>query len=131
MRQNSIAICVFIKEPTEASLFRLPIEPDERNGPRSSSRLIEDNITAVPKSKVGERIGRPDDEDLVRLSQAMIVFLAGLVLVSPSAARFNSPAESKYSLASPKRWAAEQVPTTSPLLTRRLLVEGSHQTWGV
>jgi len=51
------------------------VEPNERNGLRSSSRLMVDKITTVSKSKVGERIGRLDDEDVVRLNQAVMVFL--------------------------------------------------------
>jgi mRNA interferase MazF len=34
-----------------------------------------DKITTVPKSKVGARIGRLDDEDILRLNQAILVFL--------------------------------------------------------
>ena len=34
-----------------------------------------DEITTVPKWKVGPHVGRPSDEDLVRLDPAMTVFL--------------------------------------------------------
>jgi mRNA interferase MazF len=34
-----------------------------------------DKITTVPKTKVGARIGRLDDEDILRLNQAVLVFL--------------------------------------------------------
>ena len=33
-----------------------------------------EKITTVPKSKVGQRIGRLDDEDILRLNQAVPVF---------------------------------------------------------
>jgi mRNA interferase MazF len=82
---DSITICAFTTDPTEAPLFRLSVEPSERNGLRSSSRLMVDKITTVPKSKVGERIGRLDDEDVVRLNQAVMVFLG--LAVSPRAGR--------------------------------------------
>ena len=78
---DSITICAFTTDPTDAPLFRLPVAANERNGLRSSSRLMVDKITTVPKSKVGERIGRLDDEDLVRLNQAVMVFLG--LAVSP------------------------------------------------
>jgi len=71
---GSITVCAFTTDPTEAPQFRLPVEPNERNGLRFSSRLMVDKITTVPKSKVGERIGRLDDEDVVRLNQAVLVF---------------------------------------------------------
>jgi mRNA interferase MazF len=82
---DSITVCSFTTDPTEAPLFRLSVEPNERNGLRSSSRLMVDKITTVPKSKVGERIGRLDDEDIVRLNQAVMVFLG--LAVSPRTGR--------------------------------------------
>jgi mRNA interferase MazF len=34
-----------------------------------------DKITTVPKEKVGYRMGRLDDEDIVRLNRAILIFL--------------------------------------------------------
>ena len=72
---DSITVCAFTTDDTEAPLFRLRVEPNEQNGLRSTSHLMVDKITTVPESKVGERLGRLDDEDIVRLNQAMMVFL--------------------------------------------------------
>lgn len=78
----SITICPFTTNPTPAPLFRLPITPSERNGLALSSSLMVDKIMTVPKTKVGTRIGRLDDADLVRLNRAVVVFL-GLAGASP------------------------------------------------
>ncbi len=40
-----------------------------------------DHITTVPKTKVSARVGRLDDEDILRLNQAALVFLG--LAVSP------------------------------------------------
>lgn len=72
---DSITICAFTTDPTDAPLFRLPIEPNETNGLKVPCRLMADKITTVPKAKVGARIGRLDDEDIVRLNRAVLVFL--------------------------------------------------------
>ena len=72
---NSITICAFTTDDTEAPLFRLPVEPNDRNGLLATSRLMVDKITTVSKSKVGAQIGRLDDEDMLRLNQAILVFL--------------------------------------------------------
>src|ERR1700744_3089118 len=72
---DSITICAFTTDEPEAPLSRLPVEPNERNGLRSACRLMVDRITAVPKAKVGARVGKLDDEDILRLSQAVLVFL--------------------------------------------------------
>ena len=78
---DAIAICAFTTDETDAPLFRLPVQPNERNGLRAASRLMVDKITTVPKTKVGTRIGRLDDEDILRLNQAIVVFLG--LAVSP------------------------------------------------
>jgi len=75
----SITVCAFITDETEAPLFRLPIEPNERNGLRATCQLMVDKITTVPKTKVGARVGRLDDEDIRRLNQAVLVFLGSAV----------------------------------------------------
>jgi mRNA interferase MazF len=80
---DSITVCAFTTDETEAPLFRLPVEPNERNGLRAPCRLMVDKITTVPKSKIGARVGRLDDEDILRLNQAVLVFLG--LAISPRA----------------------------------------------
>src|SRR5947209_8469831 len=69
----SITICAFTTDEKNAPLFRLPVAPNERNGLHAPCRLMVDKITTVPKSKIGTRIGRLDDEDVLRLNQAVLV----------------------------------------------------------
>jgi mRNA interferase MazF len=82
---DSITICAFTTDPTDAPLFRLVVEPSEHNGLRSTCRLMVDKITTVSKAKIGARIGRLSDEDMVRLNRAMTVFLG--MAVSPRVSR--------------------------------------------
>lgn len=72
---DSITVCPFTTGESEAPLFRLDIEPNERNGLRARSRLMVDKITTLAKSKIGTQVGRLDDEDVLRLNRAMLVFL--------------------------------------------------------
>jgi mRNA interferase MazF len=71
----SITVCAFTTDRTEAPLFRLVVEPTERNGLRAQSSLMVDKITTVSKARLGERIGQLDDADLVRLDRAMMIYL--------------------------------------------------------
>jgi mRNA interferase MazF len=80
----SITICAFTTDRTEAPLFRLLIEPSVRNGLRAPCRLMVDKITTIPKAKVGSRIGSLEDEDVLRLNRAVLVFLG---LAGSSSAR--------------------------------------------
>lgn len=72
---QSITICAFTTDETEAPLFRLRVEPNDRNGLRAASRLMVDKVTTVAKTKLGGKIGRLDDEDTLRLNRALLVFL--------------------------------------------------------
>ena len=72
---ESITVCVFTTDPTEAPLFRLAVSPDAQNGLRTTSRLMVDKITTVPKAHVGDRIGRLGDADVARLNRAIAVFM--------------------------------------------------------
>ena len=72
---QSVTICAFTTDPTEAPLIRLPVEPSEMNGLLAPSRLMVDKLTTVPRSKLGERLGRLSDEYTVRLGRAVVVFL--------------------------------------------------------
>ena len=71
----SVTVCAFTTDPADAPLFRLLVEADEMTGIRESSRLMVDKITTIPRSKLGERVGQLGDDDLIRLSRALVVFL--------------------------------------------------------
>jgi len=72
---TSVTVCAMTTDPTDAPLIRLVIEPDDTNLLRERSRLMVDKITTVPRSKLGERMGRLGDDDMVRLGRATLVFL--------------------------------------------------------
>src|SRR5271163_3358502 len=57
---DSITVCPFTTDKTEAPLFRLPMEPNDRNGLRATCHLMVDKITTVPKTKVGSRVDSVD-----------------------------------------------------------------------
>lgn len=79
---ESITFCPFTTNPTPAPLFRLTVQPSDRNGLREESSLMADKITTVARVKLGKRVGRLDDEDVVRLNRAVMVFL-GLAGAGP------------------------------------------------
>jgi len=72
---ESVTICAFTTDPTEAPLFRLLVEPSSQNGLHDVSSVMVDKITTVRRSKLGERVGRLASEDVLRLDRAIVVFL--------------------------------------------------------
>jgi mRNA interferase MazF len=72
---DSVNVCPLTTDPTDAPLFRLPIEPNPTNGLAQTSRLMVDKITTIRRSKLGEYVGVLHDADIVRINRAIIVFL--------------------------------------------------------
>ena len=72
---QSITICAFTSDETEAPLIRLLIVPDQRNCLKTACRLMIDKVTTVPKSKLGKRVGCLGEADMLRLNRALVVFL--------------------------------------------------------
>ena len=85
---DSITICAFTTDATEAPLFRLVVQPTARNGLRATCRLMVDKVTTVPKNRLGGHVGRLDDEDMLRLNRAILVFLG--LAISPRSSRDRS-----------------------------------------
>lgn len=72
---DSVTICGFTKDPTDLPLFRVLIEPSKLNGLQFPSRIMVDKILTIRKNKLGYRIGRLEDKDVIRLNRAIATFL--------------------------------------------------------
>jgi mRNA interferase MazF len=86
-KTDSITVCGFTTHAAEAPLFRLPVDPNERNGLRATSRMMVDKIASIPRTKVGKRIGELDPADIARLNRALFVFLGLAVTPWPKLER--------------------------------------------
>lgn len=72
---DSVTLCPVTTDPTELPLFRVAVDPSEANGLRNPCRLMADKVTTVRRSRLGRRVGRLADADMLRLNRAVIVFL--------------------------------------------------------
>jgi mRNA interferase MazF len=72
---DSITICAFTTDSTDAPLFRVLVEPSEVNGLDAPSRIMVDKIATVRRTRLGSRIGLLAHDDIVRLNRAILVFL--------------------------------------------------------
>jgi len=84
---DSVTICAFTTDPTDVPLFRILVEPNQLNGLDATSRIMVDKITTVRRTRLDTRIGRLDDGDMLRLNQAVLVFLG-----FAASTRVSSPA---------------------------------------
>ena len=71
----SITVCPLTTSNVQAQTVRPVIRPTADNGLSLPCRFMVDKITTLPKRKLGARIGRLDDTDIVRLNRAVLVFL--------------------------------------------------------
>ena len=76
---NSVVVCPVTSDPTDAPAFRIPVEPDDDTGLRSSCRLMVDKISAVPRTRLRRRVGVLGTGEMAQLNRAIVVFfgLAG------------------------------------------------------
>jgi mRNA interferase MazF len=74
MRPNPLQ-CGLTTDPTEAPLVRVVVEPNKTNGLKTTCRLMADKMMTIPRSKLGSRIGRLSDDNLLRMNRAILVFL--------------------------------------------------------
>jgi mRNA interferase MazF len=72
---DSVTVCGFTTDPSDAPLIRLLIHPSDINGLRLESRIMIDKVSTVRKAKLDQRIGRLEDKDMTRVNRALLVFL--------------------------------------------------------
>jgi mRNA interferase MazF len=80
---TSVTVCPFTTNPVDAPLVRIQIEASHDNGLDRLSSLMVDKITTMPRSGLGERLGRLRDDELVQLNRSLMVYL-GLAAVPQS-----------------------------------------------
>ena len=72
---TSATVCGLTSDPAELSLFRVAVTPSDLNQLEFPSHIMVDKITTIARSKLGYRIGRLDEADLIRLNQALKTYL--------------------------------------------------------
>ena len=72
---DSIIVCPFTTDATSAPIFRLPVEPSAGNGLQQPCRLMVDKLTAVPRTRLGNRLGSLARGEMKTLNRAIFVFL--------------------------------------------------------
>lgn len=75
----SMIVALFTTDITEASFFRLTIEPEKYNGLEDTSQIMIDKLAAIPLKRVKKKIGRLTEEQLddLDISLALVLGLAG------------------------------------------------------
>jgi mRNA interferase MazF len=76
-KHASIVVCQLTSELSEAPEFRVTVEPTEGNGLRTRSQVMADKPVTIRRERIGQQVGRLDDQDIARLNVAL-AFVMGL-----------------------------------------------------
>ena len=72
---TSVTVCGFTRDPSAVPIFRIAVNPSDLNQLQAPSNVMVDKVTTIPTSKLGYRVGRLDDEDIIRLNRALLIHL--------------------------------------------------------
>jgi len=72
---TSITVAPVTSTIVDTPLFRVTVEPSRGNGLRLVSQIMVDKITTVRRQRVGQTIGRMEDDVMLRLSRALALWL--------------------------------------------------------
>ena len=73
----SVVVCQLTSDLVDAPDFRVTIEPKPENGLRLKSQVMADKPVTVRRERIGQKIGRLNDQDIGRLGIAL-AFVLGL-----------------------------------------------------
>ena len=71
----SVTVLPVTTEMRPIEIFRIAVEPTQRNGLRVRSQIMVDKTHTIPRGKAGEPFGAIDAHTLTAVERAMAVFL--------------------------------------------------------
>jgi mRNA interferase MazF len=71
----SIAVLLITSTLMQAPLVRIDVEPSQQNGLSLNSQIAVDKIFTVKREKIGAVIGELEDDKMLAVNRAMVVFL--------------------------------------------------------
>jgi mRNA interferase MazF len=72
---ESVIVCLFTSHENGVLTSRIAFAPTAVNGLREASDLMVDKIMAVPREKLGRKIGVASAEELARIEDALLFVL--------------------------------------------------------
>lgn len=73
LKTDSVLVALMTSTIIDAPLFRLTLEPNEKNGLKLPSQIMTDKIIAMPREKCGAAFGQIDDGAKVALNHMLSV----------------------------------------------------------
>jgi mRNA interferase MazF len=71
----SVTVLLISSTLVDAPLIRPTLEPTESNGLHKPSQVMVDKIMTVKRDKLGQQFGSLEDEDMLRVTRSLAIFL--------------------------------------------------------
>lgn len=71
----SLTVLPLSSQIHDEHLLRVTVEPDASNGLKRPSQVMVDKIATIPKTRIGQRIGRLDEGTMAMIETALRRFL--------------------------------------------------------
>ena len=71
---GSVTVAPVTSTIIDTPLFRVTVEPSRRNGLRLVSQIMVDKITTVRRQRLGQTIGRLEEDAMLRVSRALALW---------------------------------------------------------
>lgn len=71
----SVTFLPLTSELVDAPLIRITVKPSAENGLQKPSQIMVDKTSTLPRTKISEPFGRIDDQTMLAITRALIVFL--------------------------------------------------------
>jgi mRNA interferase MazF len=71
----SITVLPLTSTIVDAPLIRLTVDPGRENGLTRVSQVMVDKVLTLPREKIGESVGRLDDDLMIRITRALAMWL--------------------------------------------------------
>src|ERR1700741_1466265 len=71
----SVTVLLLTSELHDAPLLRVTVQPTPENGLTKSSQICVDKAITLPRTRLGQRIGRLDDTTLLTVTRLLALFL--------------------------------------------------------
>ncbi|WP_309085243.1 type II toxin-antitoxin system PemK/MazF family toxin [Chelativorans sp.] len=73
---RTVLLCPISSFSSDPIFFRVAVEPTLENGLRLPSEIMVDKLQAANRSKIGDVIGRLDDQTLRKLARSLMITLS-------------------------------------------------------
>jgi mRNA interferase MazF len=75
LETDSIVVCPLTTDQVATQFLRPPLDPEPANGLEAKSRVMVDKVGAIPRARMGKRLGEITADQMRSIEDALGTFL--------------------------------------------------------